>query len=138
MRAPLGVEMRRFANAKIGYDPEENIGRFARDLQRISAAVKSHKGRVEAVYGHRVLAVFDQEASAFQAMSAATEVLLVLSERESVFDEPEPPVIALSCGGVVTGSVVWGDRPGTDLAGPLVQQLESLLREARQGDIYFT
>lgn len=136
--ALLGVEMRRFANAKIGYDPEENLSRFARDLQRISAAVVSHKGRVEAVYGHRVLAVFDQEASAFQAMSAATEVLLVLSERESVFDEPEPPVIALSCGGVVTGSVVWGDRPGTALAGPPVQQLESVLREAPQGDIYFT
>lgn len=136
--ALLGIEMRRFADSKIGYDPEENLGRFSRDLQRIAAAVASHKGRIDAVYGHRILAVFDQENSVFQAMSAATEVLLVLSERENVFDEPDPPVVALSCGGVVVGSVVWGDRPGNAVAGPPVQQLESLLREAAQGDIYFS
>lgn len=136
--ALVGVEMRRFANPKLGYDPEENLGRFAQDLRRISTAVTTYGGRVEAVYGHRVLAIFEAENAAVRGLSAATELLLLLSERQSVFDEPEPPAVAITSGGVVTGSVVWGDRPGLAVAGVPVQQLESLLREATPGALYFS
>ncbi len=134
----LAVEMRRFAKPKIGYDPEEALGRMTRDLQRISTAVGSHKGQLESVFGHRTLALFDGEGSAFRAFAAATEILHLLSERENVFDEPEPPVVALTSGGVVVGSVVWGDQPSTGVAGLPIQQLESLLREAAPGEIYFS
>ena len=136
--ALVGVEMRRFANPKLGYDPEENLGRFAQDLRRISTAATSYSGRVEAVYGHRVMVIFEGENAAVRALSAATEILLVLSERQSVFDEPEPPAVAITGGGVVSGSVVWGDRPGLAVAGVPVQQLESLLREATPGALYFS
>lgn len=134
----LAVEMRRFANPKIGYDPEENLGRFGRDIQRIATATASHQGRIESVYGHRVLAVFNGENHLFRALAAATEVLAMLSQRENVFDEPEPPAVALAAGGVITGSVIWGDHPSPAIAGVPVQQIESLLREATPGEIYFT
>jgi len=132
------VEMRRFANPKISYDPEENLGRLARDLQRITAVVKARQGTIDAVFGHRVMATFEGEGNAFRALSVATEILLMLSQREDAFDEPVPPVVALGMGSVVTGSVIWGGRPGSAVAGLPVQQLESLLREAAPGEIYFS
>ena len=57
---------------------------------------------------------------------------------ESVFDEPNPPVVALTSGTVVTGTVAWGDQPGTAVAGLPVQQLESLVREATPGELYLS
>lgn len=136
--ALLAVEMRRFANPKVGYDAEENIARLGRDLQRISKVVATHRGQNGAVYGHRALAVFEGEGYAFRALAAAAEVALILSERENVFDEPEPPSVALTTGPVITGPVVWGDQPANAVAGVPVQQLEGLVREATPGEIYFT
>lgn len=136
--ALVAVEMRRFANPKVGYDPEENLGRYSRDLRRISTAAEPRNGRVEAVHGHRVLVVFEGEGCVFQGFAAATEILLVLSERENVFDEPEPPVVALTHGTVISGSVVLGDQPCDAVAGLPVQQLESLVREATPGEVFFS
>lgn len=136
--ALLTVEMRRFANPKIGYDAEENIARLGRDLQRISKVVAAHRGQLGAVYGHRALAIFEGEGYSFRALAAAAEIMLQLSERENVFDEPEPPVVALATGPVITGPVVWGDQPASAVAGVPVQQLEGLTREATPGEIYFT
>ena len=134
----LAVEMRRFSKPKLGYDPEEALGRMTRDLSRISTAAGAQQGRLEAVFGHRVLALFDGDGAPFRALAAATEILHLLSERENVFDEPEPPVVALANGPVVVGPVVWGDQPSTGVAGLPIQQLESLLREAAPGEIYFS
>ncbi len=131
----VAVEMRRFANPKLAYDPEENLGRLGRDLKRVAAAAESRGGKVEAVHGHRALAVFDGADSALQALTAATETLLVLSERENVFDEPEPPLVALTSGTVISGTVGGGDPPIAGVAGLPVQQLESLVREAAVGEI---
>ena len=39
-----------------------------------------------------VRASFEGDGYSFRALAAAAEISLVLSERESVFDEPEPPV----------------------------------------------
>ncbi len=136
--ALLGIEMRRFASPKIGYDPEDALGRMTRDLQRISTAAESHQGRIEAVFGHRALVLFDGDGACHRALAAATEILHLLSERENVFDEPEPPVVALASGPVVVGSVVWGDQPSTGVVGLTIQQLESLLREAAPGEIYLS
>ncbi len=62
----------------------------------------------------------------------------MLSERENVFDEPEPPAVALTSGPIITGPVIWGDQPTSAIAGVPIQQLEGLLREATPGEIYFT
>ena len=134
----LAVEMRRFANPKLAYDPDEALSRFARDLQRISTSAGAQKGAVVAVFGHRVLATFDGENTAFRALAAATEILLTLNERDNVFDEPDPPVVALTVGQVMTGTLIWGDHATAAAAGLPMQQLESLLREATPGEIYFT
>lgn len=136
--ALVAIEMRRFANPKLSYDPEENVGRLARDLRRIADAVATRQGTVEAVYGHRILAAFEGEGNVIRALGAATEILLILTTRENAFDEPVPPVVALTQGSVVTGSVRWGTRTDRAVAGLPVQQLESLLREAAPGEIYFS
>lgn len=132
------VEMRRLANPKLGYDPEESLARLGRDLQRINTSTVTQKGTVVAVSGHRAVAAFEGENSAYRALSMATEVLLTLSERENVFDEPDPPVIAITFGSLILGTVAWGESSGTAAIGLPVQQLESLLREATPGELYFT
>lgn len=136
--ALLAIELRRFANPKVGYDAEESLGRFGRDLRRIETAVAARKGHVVALFGHRVLASFDGEASAQRSLAAAAELLHQLSERENVFDEPEPPAVVLTLGNVVTGTVPMAGQSQTAVAGITVQQLESLLREAMPGELYLS
>ena len=60
--------------------------------------------------------------------------MLTLSERDNVFDEPSPPIVALSSGPMISGSV----SSGTAVAGVPVQILESLMREASPGELYFS
>lgn len=134
--ALLGLELRRYANPRAGYDAEETLARFGRDLRRVATAVKARKGRIEAVAGHRILAGFAGDGAALGALASAAEAILLLSQRESVFDEPEPPAAAISLGNAVTGSVSWGERPGNAVLGLPAQQLESLLREAAPGDVF--
>jgi eukaryotic-like serine/threonine-protein kinase len=134
----LAIEMRRLASPKLGYDPEEALGRFGRDLQRISASVGAQKGALTAVFGHRALCLFEGDNAGVRALTAASEILLTMSERENVFDEPDPPVVALTSGSLITGSLTWGDHPAPVAAGLPMQQLESLMREATPGEIYLT
>ena len=47
-------------------------------------------------------------------------------------------VIALTFGSMITGTVAWGEHSSTSAIGLPVQQLESLLREATPGELYFT
>ncbi|MEL7060289.1 MAG: protein kinase [Acidobacteriota bacterium] len=136
--ALLAVELRRFADPKIGYDAEESVERLARDLQRIRASTLTHKGRVASMLGHRILTVFDGENPSRRALAAATEIVLTLSERENVFDEENPPVVAMTTGTAVVGTLGLGDRPQAAVAGAPVKVLEGLLREARPGSIYFS
>jgi serine/threonine-protein kinase len=133
--ALLAIELRRFANAKVGYDPEESVGRMARDLRRAENVIGLRQGRAESVAGHRLLASFEGEGSAFRALTAATEISLLLSQRENVFDEPEPPVVVITFGHVVSGSTTWGARQVNALLGLPVQQLETLIREGSPGDL---
>ncbi len=134
----LAVEMRRFADPKIGHDPQEAVERMSRDVHRISSAVNSRNGRVAALFGHRVLAIFEGEQAGFQGLATATEILHLLSERENVFDEAEPPVVTLAQGSVVTGSVLWNGQPSPAALGLAIHQLESLLREATPGEIFLS
>lgn len=134
--ALVAVDMRRFANPKIGYDAEESLGRFARDLRRISTSVEAQRGKIESVFGHRVLASFEGEGAAMHALSAATEILKELSERENVFDEPEPPAVVATSGNVVAGTITGAGGSRDALAGLPLQQLESVLRESTPGELF--
>lgn len=137
-KALLLIELRRFSNPRLGYDPEDGVSRFARDVRRVQTVVASQKGRLESVCGHRLLATFEGDTGSFRALGAACEAVRVLSERENVFDEPEPPLVALTVGTVVSGSIAVSGAGGGALLGLPVQQLESLLREATQGEIYLS
>lgn len=133
--AILATELRRFADPRLGYDPESNLERFTVDLRRLRAAVRDRRGRVIAVAGHRVVALFDGDDAVFRALAAGAEAMRALSEGESVFEQPDPPVMALTLGTMVQGPVAWGTGVGTALLGLPAQQTETLLREGAPGDI---
>ena len=136
--AILVVEMRRFANPKIGFDPEEHLGRYSHDLRRIASTVAARGGSVAALLGHRLMATFEGDDRVLRALATATEVLLLLSTRENAFDEPVPPAVALTRGSVALATLAWSGRSATAVAGLGVQQLESLMREAAPGEIYLS
>ena len=136
--AVLAIELRRYADPKLGYDPDANVQRLERDLARIAASAAGQKGRVAATAGHRVLCLFEGELHAMRALTAATEISLTLSERESAFDEARPPALAINVGNLVIGSFAVEDHTAHAVAGLPVQLLDVLLREAQPGPIYFS
>jgi serine/threonine-protein kinase len=133
--ALLGLDLRTYAGRRRAEDPRTTIEGMSRDLRRVVAAVTSRRGHVEAVQGHRILASFEGDDRSFAALSAAAEIGRALSVRESAFEDPEPPAMAISVGEAATGSLVWGDASGRAVAGPPVQSLEGLLREGAPGDV---
>ena len=133
--ALLGVDLRRYAQPKIGYDPEATIEQLAQDLRRVHAAAGARQGQIEGSFGQRLLISFAGENRAFRALSAAAEIGAVLSASHSAFDEVEPPVLAIIEGEAVTGSVVWGEGPERVVVGRPLQLLEGLLREGAPGDL---
>ncbi len=133
--ALLAVDLRRYAQPKVGYDPESTIDSLAQDLRRVHSAVGSRQGTVEGAFGQRLLASFAGDNRAFRALSAAAEIGAALSVSQSAFDEAEPPVLAITEGDAVTGSVVWGEGPERVMVGRPLLQLEGLLREGAPGDM---
>ena len=133
--ALLGVDMRRYAQPKIGYDPEATIEQLAQDLRRVHAAVDARQGTIEGAFGQRLLVSFAGDNRAFRALSAAAEIGAVLGVARTAFEEAEPPVLAITEGEAVTGSVVWGEGPERVVVGRPLLQLEGLLREGAPGDL---
>jgi eukaryotic-like serine/threonine-protein kinase len=133
--ALLGVDLRRYAQARIGYDPGATLDHVARDLRRVHAAAGARNGRVEGSFGQRVLVSFEGENRAYRALQAAAEIGAALAGSGSAFDDDEPPILALAEGEAVTGSVVWGEGPERVVVGRPLLLLEGLLREGAPGDI---
>ena len=133
--ALLGVDLRRYAQPKVGYDPGSSLDNLARDLRRVHAAAGARRGRVEGTFGQRVLVSFEGEHRAYRALQAAAEIGATLAPPPSAFDEAEPPILALADGEAVTGSVVWGEGPERVVIGKPLLLLEGLLREGAPGDI---
>lgn len=138
--ALLGIEMRRHARAT---DPRESLQRLQKDLEVLGRAVRSEGGELEAVMGHRALAVFrsaDRGGNpAARALAAAARAMQALSSAESAFEDTEPPTMA-----VVSGRLVEGRLPQASgrlepvFLGLPVQLLETVLREAAPGEISFS
>ena len=133
--ALLVADLRRYAGPKTGHDPESTVEQLAQDLRRVQAAAGARQGRVEGTFGQRVLLSFEGEDRSWRALSAAAEIGTALSAASSAFDQAEPPVIAVTEGEAVSGSVVYGEGPERVLVGRPLQQLEGLLREGTPGDI---
>ncbi|HVS03872.1 MAG TPA: protein kinase [Thermoanaerobaculia bacterium] len=132
--ALLGLDLRRYGNPKLAIDPEHTLDLLGRDLRRLQTAVESRGGRLHSLQGQRLVAVFEGENRAFQALSAATEAFASLAGAPDL-GRDDPPSAALVEGQVLGGSVVVGEGPAPVLVGRPLQQLESLLREATPGDI---
>jgi hypothetical protein len=134
--ALVGVELRRHARAS---EPRESLERLQKDVGAVRQAVRSHGGAVEAILGHRVLAVFRGDGAVRRALGAAARTLETLSAAETAFDEIEPPVLAIATGRVVEGYIPEeGGRQQPVFMGLPAQLLETVLREAAPGEIYFS
>src|SRR6185503_529452 len=133
--ALLGIDMRRYAQPKIGYDPEATVEQLAQDLRRVHAAVGARQGKIEGAFGQRLLVSFAGDNRAFRALSAGAEISSVLSAARNAFEEAEPPIVAITEGEAVTGSVVWGEGPERVVVGRPLLQLEGLMREGTPGDL---
>lgn len=134
--ALLGVELRRHARA---VEPHESLERMEKDLGTLRQCVQARGGGVQAVLGHRVLAVFEGEAPVRRALGAAAQAMQALSQAENAFDEVEPPAMAITSGKAVRGLVPEdGGRFQPVYLGLPAQLLETLMREAAPGEIYFS
>ena len=129
----LGIELRRYARAAAG-DPRTTLMELAADLDRATGAVARHRGQVETISGHRVIARFEGEGRGHRALAAAS-VVLEPGPGGNPAGEEEVPAIAMTSGRAVTGPVTWGERAERALVGLPVQQLDGLLREAAPGEI---
>jgi HAMP domain-containing protein len=130
----LGIELRRYARAVAGGDPRATLVELAADLDRATSAVARHRGQVEAISGHRLIARFEGEGRGGHALAAAAAVLEP-GPGGNPAGEEEAPAIAMTSGRAVTGPVTWGERAERALVGLPVQQLDGLLREAAPGEI---
>jgi serine/threonine-protein kinase len=133
--ALLAFELRRYLHARAGAAAEGTLERLSRDLRRAAAVVGAHRGKIEAVTGHRVLASFAGPNRSERALAATADLVGVLAEGNGAGSDGEPPAIAIASGELVSGSVSWGEAGARTLVGLPLQLVESLLREAGPGDI---
>ncbi len=138
--ALLGIELRDYASASGGVpsdgpsDPRQTLDVLNRDLRRISRTVRTQNGRIESMLGHRVVASFSGPRRCQQALSAAADVVA----HEASSNHPTPVAVALVVGSAVTGTVTLDNKPEHAVAGWPVEQLEGLLRVARNGTLLFS
>jgi serine/threonine-protein kinase len=133
--ALMAVELRGYALGKVTRDPEESLANLGRDLRLVSRVVEERKGRIEGVFGHRLVASFAGLHGAYRALTASTELSSLLAAESTAFDDIPAPVIAMVRGEVVSGSVVWGDGPQRMVVGRPFLLLDGLLREATPGEV---
>jgi|CXWL01.1.fsa_nt_gi hypothetical protein len=127
--AVLLVDLTRFARTRSDEDPREVAGRLGRDVLKLRHAIEARGGLVVGTLGHRLLATFGGDGAAGRGLRAGVDALTALSTPENAFDEPVPPTAALA-----TGSLVIDDG-GRRVAGLVLQQAESLLREIGPGEL---
>ncbi len=129
----VGVDLRRYArlDTDVG-GVRDTADRLRRDETRVRSLVAAHGGRLAGGAGHRLLAAFDGDDAAWRGVTAGAAILTALGEKDSAFDEGDPPAVAVAAGRIAHGSGSAG-RPF--LVGPAVQLIESLLREASPGEL---
>lgn len=134
----LALELRRYARLQAVKDPAATFERMNRDLRKVASAISGHRGNLEGILGHRLLASFEGENRALEALGAAAEAVTAVTAPENAFDEPAEAICALAGGRVASGSVTWADKALQAVVGPPVQKLEALMREAASGELNLT
>lgn len=121
--ALLGMELRKFARGDETANGQETLNRFNASLERITALVEALDGRVLAVSGQRIVAVFEGSSSAITAVSAAGSLM----SDDTRIDGLAAVVVT---GDTLAGSAEWNSRSHENHLGPSVAQLDRLLSEA--------
>lgn len=126
--ALVAVELR--DRARLGDGPPGTaIEALGRDLRRLRDLASGRGGRLEATGGHRAWLAFEGEGRCHRALATAADLLAAGAGSVTA------PAVAIAEGPVETGTVGENGALRPALAGPPVQQLESLVREAAPGDI---
>jgi serine/threonine-protein kinase len=133
----VAVELRRHLKLRPGQGAAGLLDRLSADLARVAAAVAAHGGTLEAVHGNRAIAAFTGAARGERALSAAAEIV-VAAGGDSAGDAGVRPAAALADGELVRGVVRWGESGGSALLGLPLREVESLVREAGEGEILIT
>lgn len=124
----LAAELRHYAAANIG-DAAGEIARLERELQQAASRVREARGTVWALSGHRLTAVFEGPSHALRGLAVAIDLATGGS------DPGAAPALALVSGDACLGPVEWQSQSRDAMCGQPVQILETLLREALQGEI---
>ncbi len=135
----LGLELRDSSSGASDADiatvnARQVLEGLSRDLRRISNAVHAHGGRVESMFGHRLVASFSGPIRCQQALSAAADV----TGHQASSATTASLAAVMVVGPVVGGTVILDNRPQRAVAGWPVEQLEGLLRVARADTLLFS
>lgn len=133
--ALLGIELRDgSASPPAENSPRDLLDHLARELRTCAQAVAAHRGKVEAVLGHRLVASFDGDSGPRRALGTAVDLLV--HAQSTTASGGALPVVVLVAGQVVSGTMAWGEQPPQlGLTGDPVGELEGLLRVAQPGHL---
>ncbi len=122
--------------SEIGMDQAEALShRLESDLNKIQQYASVHGGQLVAVFGQRVFLAFTGGHGPVRALVAVSDAMDALSRSGNAFLESKPPMAALCTGKVLLGPLRVGNRRQVCAAGPVLQQLDGLLRESAPGDL---
>ncbi|MEE8522690.1 MAG: HAMP domain-containing protein, partial [Thermoanaerobaculia bacterium] len=126
-----GIELRNYSPTS-GFapmPPREILDQLSFDLRRLSRSIRAQDGKVEAFFGHRLIASFDGPRRSNRALAAAAEILSTTDSRSLEI------AAVLVSGSTVSGTTNWDQRPHYTLTGRSIESLENLLRVARSGSL---
>lgn len=108
--------------------------RLESEMRRVQQHCQLHDGDMVGLFGHRLLLGFRGNGAVSRALVAISDSMRSLSAATNAFYEPAPPMAALTVGKALSGPLRVGPRSQFTVAGPAVQSLGVLLREAAPGD----
>lgn len=117
--------------ARLSGQPGEALTGLGRDLRRLGELAAARGGRMEAVAGHRAWVSFRGDERCQRALGTAADLLAATGRAL------DAPAVAISEGPAEAGTVGDDGKARPALAGPPVQQIEGLAREAGPGDVVF-
>ena len=125
----LGVELASYGRRIQTTEPGLSIETLSRDLRNIARIATAQSGSLETISGHRLLVTFAGDRHVQRGLTAAAQL----------FSLPDLSLlVSLATGEVVLGSVAWHSRPAMSFIGPVIDDVENLMRVARPQTLLMT
>ncbi len=118
-----------------GAVPDTIVSRLEEDIGRVHQYCTLHGGQLVALLGHRLYVAFTGPDGPGRALVALSDALEAIADSNNAFRDARPAMGALTVGQLLVGPLRIGHRRQLSAAGPAVQQLDSLLREATPRDL---